>query len=193
MTCKSLDFRVRMVEMQHDWSTVGTQKQKIVDHRKKKTGEPIGDLTDEQLVVAKCPSCGDTESPTYIWHCASEEMRAVAELGHQEFKEFIKPVKTSPLLLKCLKARLGALWYCHPGPTRPGKRTQKPDPRSSWRTRLHRMEPPTERAAELQVEAGETGVLLKMLPQAEDPDPPALGLLHVARPVANIRSAVEGA
>lgn len=53
-----------------------------------------------------CPHCKAHKHQVHIWKCPAAEMCAALQLALQELRDFLKPVRTLPLLLRSLEARI---------------------------------------------------------------------------------------
>ena len=80
---ESHDFRTRVIKFQHDWLNVGVQCHHI-----------HGGTPNE------CPVCRQPgEHGIHLLCCPAEEMRESGKLAIREFKKFMSPVKTAPVIL----------------------------------------------------------------------------------------------
>lgn len=87
------DFWVRIVKLQHDWLGVGAQRAKI-----------CSSTTDE------CPCCGQPgERTLHLLTCRAKVMCGSKWLALEEFKKFVEPVFTSPLIMHTLMKAIRAV------------------------------------------------------------------------------------
>lgn len=90
---ESLDFRVQVIKFQHEWLNVGAQRVKI-----------------DAGASDACPCCHRPgERGHHLFTCEAENMRTSKLLALKEFEGFVKPVKTSPLILHTMNKVLRTL------------------------------------------------------------------------------------